>query len=89
MTKLGYVVDEFQEFMRISLNQSYIPYAPHRDSLLLAKTIYDVKTFIRMEREQPVIIKFFCSNGHDPRQIVEKPEAQFHEDAYSLRTVQF
>jgi hypothetical protein len=25
----------------------------------------------------------------DPRQIVEKLEAQFHEDAYSLRAVQF
>jgi transposase len=42
-----------------------------------------------MEHEQRVIIKFLFNDGLDPRQIVEKLEAQFHEDVYSLRAVQF
>jgi hypothetical protein len=42
-----------------------------------------------MEHEQGVIIKFLFNDGLDPRQIVEKLEAQFHKDAYSLHAVQF
>jgi transposase len=42
-----------------------------------------------MEDEQRVMIKFLFNDGLNPPQIVEKLEAQFHEDAYSLRAVQF
>jgi hypothetical protein len=42
-----------------------------------------------MEYEQRVIIKFLFNDGLDPRQIVEKLEAQFHKNGYSLRAVQF
>jgi hypothetical protein len=42
-----------------------------------------------MEDEQRVIIKFLFNEGADARQIAERLRAQFHEDAYALRTVQF
>jgi hypothetical protein len=88
MTKLGYVVDGLQELLKISLNQIYISYASHQDSFPLTSPIYDVEAPIRMEYEQRVIIKFLFNDGLDPRQLVEKLEAQFHEDGYSLRAVQ-
>jgi hypothetical protein len=88
-TRLGYVVDVLQELIKISINQIYISYASHRDSLPLVRTTYDVKALIRMEYERQVIIKFLFNNGLDPRQVVKKLEIQLHEDDYSLRTVQF
>jgi hypothetical protein len=89
ITKLGYLVDALQELMKISLNQISLSDASHRDSFPLARLIYGVQVPIWMEYEQRVIIKFFFNDGLDPRQIVENLEAQFHEDAYSLRAVQF
>jgi hypothetical protein len=88
MTKLGYIADELQELMKISLNQIYISSACHRDSFPLVRTIYDAQAPFRMEYEQRVIIKLLFNDGLDPRQIVEKLEAQFHEDAYSFPAVQ-
>jgi hypothetical protein len=82
MTKLGDVVDALKELMKISLDQIYISYASQRDSFPLARRIYDAQTLFRMEYEQRVIIKFLFNDGLDPCQIVEKLEAQFHEDAY-------
>jgi hypothetical protein len=38
---------------------------------------------------QRVIIKFLVNDGLSADEIEEKPGAQFTEDAYSLRTVQF
>jgi hypothetical protein len=42
-----------------------------------------------MEHEQQVIIKFLFNEGVDARQIAETLRAQFHEDVYALRAVQF
>jgi transposase len=42
-----------------------------------------------MEYERRVIIKFLFNEGADARQIAERLKAQFHEDAYALRAVQF
>jgi hypothetical protein len=42
-----------------------------------------------MEYDQRVIIKFLFNERPDANQIVENFESQFHEDAYSLRSVQF
>jgi hypothetical protein len=42
-----------------------------------------------MEYQQREIIKFLFNDGLDSRQIVEKPEVQYHKDVYSLRAVQF
>jgi transposase len=89
MTKLGYVVDALQDLMKTSLNQIYISYACHRDSFPLARTIHDAQAPFRMESEQRIIIEFLFNDGLDPRQIVEKLEAQFYEDVYSLRAVLF
>jgi hypothetical protein len=89
MTKLGYVVDASKELKKISLNQMYISYGSHRNSFPLARARYDAQTPFQMEHEQRVIIKFLFNHGLDLLQIMEKQEAQFHEDAYSLRAVQF
>jgi hypothetical protein len=58
-------------------------------SFPLARTRDEAQAPIRMEHEQRVIIKFLFNDGLNTRQIVKKLEAQFHEDAYSLHTVQF
>jgi hypothetical protein len=89
MTRLEYVVDALQDLTKISLNQIYISYASHRDSFPLARTISDAQARFRMQHEQRVIVKFLFNNGLDPGQLVEKLEAQFHEDAYSFRAVSF
>jgi transposase len=44
---------------------------------------------IFMESEQRVIIKFLFNEGADAPQISERLRAQFHGDAYALRTLQF
>jgi serine phosphatase RsbU (regulator of sigma subunit) len=49
----------------------------------------DVKASLPMECDQRVIIKFLFNGQCDVNQIVEKLKAQFHENAYSLRSVQF
>jgi transposase len=60
-----------------------------RDSDSISNTLYDAQALIRMEYEQRVIIKFLFNNGLDPRQILKKLEAQFHENVYSLPVVHF
>jgi hypothetical protein len=75
--------------MKISLNQISSSYASHRDSFPLARPMYDAHAPIRLEYEHRVIIKFLFNDELLPRQIVEKLEAQFHKDAYSLPAVQF
>jgi hypothetical protein len=52
-------------------------------------TLKDVKIYISMEYDQRLILKFLFNEGCDANQIVERLEAQFHEDAYSSRSVQF
>jgi transposase len=42
-----------------------------------------------MEGEQRLLIKFLFNDGLDAHEITEKLSAQFNENAYSLRTVQF
>jgi hypothetical protein len=49
----------------------------------------DVKVYHPMEYHQRVIIKFLFNERCDANQIMERLEAQFHEDAHSLRSVQF
>jgi hypothetical protein len=89
ITKLGYVVDALQELMKISINQIYSSDASQRDLFPLARPKYDVQAPFPIEYGQRVIIKFLFNDGFDPRQIMEKLDAQFHEDACSLRAVQF
>jgi hypothetical protein len=48
-----------------------------------------VGPFILIEYNQQVIIKFLVNDGLDAHQIAPKLAAQFGEDAYPLRTVQF
>jgi hypothetical protein len=52
-------------------------------------TLKDVKIYLPMESDQRVTIKFLFNKRCDADQIVERLEAQLHEDAYSLRGVQF
>jgi hypothetical protein len=52
-------------------------------------TLKGVENEIPMESDQRVIIKFLFNERHDANQILERLEAQFQEDAYSLRSVQF
>jgi hypothetical protein len=87
VTKWGYVVDELQEMMKVSLDQIYISHASHRDLFPLVRPIYDVQAPVRIENEQRVNIKLLFNNGLGPHQIVTKLQAQFHEDAYSLPAV--
>jgi transposase len=42
-----------------------------------------------MEYDQRVIIRFLANEGADARQIADRLQAQFTEDSYQLRTVQF
>jgi hypothetical protein len=42
-----------------------------------------------MEHDQQVIIKFPFNERCNANPIAERLEAQFHEDTYSLRSVQF
>jgi hypothetical protein len=83
------VVDALQGLMTISLNQISISYASHRDSFPPARPIYDAQAPISMEYEHWVIIKFLFNDELLSPQIVEKLEAQFRKDAYSLHAVQF
>jgi hypothetical protein len=59
------------------------------EQFMLDCSLKDVPLAILMEYEQRLIIKFRFNKGADARQIAEKLRAQLHEDAYSLRTVQF
>jgi hypothetical protein len=52
-------------------------------------TLKNIKADIPMEYNRRVIIKFLFSERCDAGRIVERLEIQFHEDAYSLRSVQF
>jgi hypothetical protein len=56
---------------------------------MLDCTLKDITLAILMEYEQRVIIKLIFNKGADARQIAERLRAQFHEDAYPLRAVQF
>jgi hypothetical protein len=49
----------------------------------------DVKAYIPIECDQRVIRKFLFNERCEANHIVEKLEAQFHEDVYSFRSVQF
>jgi hypothetical protein len=51
-------------------------------------TLKDVKFCIPMESDQRVIIKALFNERCDANSIVERLEAQFHENIYSLRSVQ-
>jgi hypothetical protein len=48
-----------------------------------------VNVYRPMEYDQRVIITFLFNKRCDGNQIMERLETQFHEDAYSLRSVQF
>jgi hypothetical protein len=52
-------------------------------------TLKDVHISIPVEYDQRVIIKFLFKEQRDANQIVQRLEAQFHADAYLLRSVQF
>jgi hypothetical protein len=71
------------------LNQSSFFHETLENEFSGNHTLKDVKVYIPIESDQPVIIKFLFDERCDANQIVERLEAQFHEDAYSLRSVQF
>jgi hypothetical protein len=71
-------------FNQLSLSCGY-----QGGQFMLDCTVKDVTLAILMEYEQRVIIKFLFNEGPDARQIAERLRAQFHEDAYALRAVQF
>jgi hypothetical protein len=55
----------------------------------MIRPLKHVKFFILMESDQRVISKFLVNDGLDAHQIAPNLAAQFGEDAYALRTVQF
>jgi hypothetical protein len=71
------------------LNQSSLFLETLENDLSGDDTLKDVKVDIPMEYDQQVIIKFLFNERCDASQTVERLKTQFHEDAYSLRSVQF
>jgi hypothetical protein len=52
-------------------------------------TLKSVNNPFGMEHDQRVIIKFLWNERADARQIAARLQAQFAENAYQLRTVEF
>jgi hypothetical protein len=48
-----------------------------------------VKGQFRMEYDQRVIIKFLWNEKTNAHEITQRLQAQFHEEAYTFRTIQF
>jgi hypothetical protein len=69
------------------LNQSSLFYETLENEFAGDETFKDVKIYIPTEGDQRLIIN--SSSMSDAKQIVERLEAQFHQDADSLRSVQF
>jgi hypothetical protein len=70
------------------LNQSMLFHETLEKEFSVGDMLKDVKVYIPMEYDQRVIIKFLVNERCDANQIVERLEAQFHEDVYSLWSVQ-
>jgi hypothetical protein len=71
------------------LNQSSLFHETLENEFSSDDTLKDVKGYIPMECDQRVIIKFLFNERCNAKQIGERLEAQFYEDAYSLQNVQF
>jgi hypothetical protein len=71
------------------LNQRFPFHETLENEFLGDDAFKDVKVYISIEYDQRVIIKFLFSERCDANQIVERLEAQFREDAYSLPSIQF
>jgi hypothetical protein len=70
-------------------NQLSLSRGSQAGQFMLDCALKDITLAILTEYEQRVIITFLFNEEADAHQIAEKLKAQFHEDAYALRTVQF
>jgi hypothetical protein len=71
------------------LNQSSLFHETLENEFSGNDTLKDVKAYIPMEDDQRAIIKFLFNGRCDANQIVDRLEAQFHGDVYSLRGFHF
>jgi hypothetical protein len=72
--------------MKKWFNQLSLSHGSQGRQFMLDGTLKDVTFAILIVDEQRVIIKFLFKEGADARQIAERLRAQFHEDAYALRS---
>jgi hypothetical protein len=78
-----------QEVNKSSSTETFLFLENSECDFSMIRPLKHVRLFILMEYGQRVIIKFIVNDGLDAHQIAPKLAAQFGEDAYALRTVQF
>jgi hypothetical protein len=79
----------FQEVDQNSLTETFLFLEISQDDFSKMRPLQHDRLLILMESDQRVMIKFLGNDGPDAHQIAPKLAAQFGEDAYALRTVQF
>jgi hypothetical protein len=75
------------DLMKKCFNQLSLCRGSQGGQFMLDWILKDVALAILMEYEQHVTIKFLFNEDTDARQAADRLRAQFHENAYALRTI--